>query len=91
LAARFLHPMLEIALLVLCAISFYMNSTDFGKYLGDSEGYQKPWLLIQLRLCKLAEQKDDLLPQEYMERLDDIHRDMMKLGRWWEGQESQVF
>ena len=68
-----------------------MNSTDFGKYLGDSEGYQKPWLLIQLRLCKLAEQKGDLLPQEYMERLDDIHRDMMKLGRWWEGQEPQVF
>jgi hypothetical protein len=87
--------MLEIVLQVPYAINLggfsMMNSADFGKYLSDSEGYQKPWLLIQLRLCKLAEQKDDLLPHEYMERLDDIHKDMMKLGAWWEGQEAQVF
>jgi hypothetical protein len=68
-----------------------MNSSDFGKYLDDTDGYQKPWLLVQLRLAKLAEQKDDLLPQDYMARLEDIQQDMMKLGEWWKGQEKEVF
>jgi hypothetical protein len=68
-----------------------MNSSDFGKYLDRTAGYQKPWLLVQLRLTKLAEEKDDMLPQDYMARLEDIHQDMMKLGRWWEGQEKEVF
>jgi hypothetical protein len=68
-----------------------MKSDEFAKYLGDSGDYQKPWMLVQLRLSKLAEEKDDLLPAEYIARLEDIHRDMMKLGEWWKGQEDRVF
>jgi hypothetical protein len=68
-----------------------MNSDEFAKYLGESGDYQKPWLLVQLRLSKLAAEKDQLSPGEYMARLDDIHQDMMKLGEWWKGREDQVF
>jgi hypothetical protein len=67
------------------------NSDEFAKYLGDSGDYQKPWLLVQLRLSKLAEEKEQLSPGEYMDRLADIHQDMMKLGEWWKGREDQVF
>jgi hypothetical protein len=68
-----------------------MKSEEFAKYLGDTGDYQKPWMLVQLRLSKLAEEKDHLPPGEYMARLADIHQDMMKLGQWWKGQENQVF
>jgi hypothetical protein len=68
-----------------------MNSSEFGQYLDETGDYQKPWMLVQLRLAKLAEQKDDMLPQEYIARLEDIHQDLMRLGHWWEGQEEKVF
>ncbi len=68
-----------------------MQSDEFAKYLGETGDYQKPWMLVQLRLSKLAEEKNDLAPAEYIARLEDIHRDMMKLGQWWKGQEDQVF
>jgi hypothetical protein len=68
-----------------------MQSEEFAKYLGDTGDYQKPWMLVQLRLSKLAEEKDSLPPGEYIARLADIHQDMMKLGQWWKGQENQVF
>jgi hypothetical protein len=47
--------------------------------------------LVQLRLQKLAEQKSQLTREEYIARLDDIHNDMMQLGEWWLGMESDVF
>jgi hypothetical protein len=68
-----------------------MQSEEFAKYLGETGDYQKPWMLVQLRLSKLAEEKPDLSPAEYIARLEDIHQDMMKLGQWWKGQEDQVF
>jgi hypothetical protein len=51
----------------------------------------KSWLLVQLRLQKLAEQKINLSIEEYTLRLADIHQDMMNLGEWWLGMEGEVF
>jgi hypothetical protein len=46
--------------------------------------------MVQLRLQKLAEAKPDLSPEEYIVRLEDIHRDMMNLGQWWMGNENEM-
>jgi hypothetical protein len=68
-----------------------MNSKDLAYYLESTDNYHQPWLLVQLRLAKLAEEKDTLAPQEYADRLADIHRDLMTLGQWWTGRETEVF
>ncbi len=68
-----------------------MDSQDLGKYIGQTEGFSKPWLLVQLRLKKLQERKDDIPHDEYLKELVDIHEDLMKLGAWWKGIEKQVF
>ncbi|MGI0490359.1 hypothetical protein ACN4EG_00995 [Alkalinema pantanalense CENA528] len=68
-----------------------MNSHDFAKYLESTNGITKPWLLVQLRLVKLQEQRDAMTPEEYEETLADIHQDLMNLGEWWVGREHEVF
>jgi hypothetical protein len=68
-----------------------MNSQDLAKYIEDTDSVGKSWLLVQLRLQKLAEAKPDLLPEEYIARLADIHQDMMNIGEWWVGIEPEVF
>lgn len=68
-----------------------MDSKDLAKYMEATGGISKPWLLVQLRLSKLKENKDNLSKKEYMEQLDDIHQDLMKLGEWWKGREKEVF
>jgi hypothetical protein len=68
-----------------------VDSKDLGKYIGQTEGFSKPWLLVQLRLKKLQERKDDIPHDEYLKELADIHDDLMKLGEWWKGIEKQVF
>jgi hypothetical protein len=68
-----------------------MNSKDFAQYIEDTDGIGKSWLLVQLRLQKLAEAKPNLSSEEYIVRLEDIHRDMMNLGEWWLGVENEVF
>ena len=68
-----------------------MDSTDLARYIEATNGISKPWLLTQLRLAKLKERQAELTSQEYAEELADIHQDMMKLGKWWIGQEDQVF
>lgn len=68
-----------------------MNSQDLAKYIEQTDGMGKSWLLVQLRLQQLAEAKLDLSPEEYMMRLEDIHQDMMNLGEWWVGMENEVF
>jgi hypothetical protein len=57
----------------------------------ETQGEFKPWLLLQLRLQKLQESKNTLSPDDYMQRLDDIHADLMNLGEWWVGREQEVF
>ena len=68
-----------------------MDSKDLAKYMEATGGISKPWLLVQLRLKKLEENKPNLSKKEYMEQLEDIHQDLMKLGEWWKGQEKSVF
>jgi hypothetical protein len=68
-----------------------MDSRDLARYIEATDGISKPWLLLQLRLQKLNERKDQMERQEYMAQLDDIQADLMKLGEWWKGQEDKVF
>jgi predicted O-linked N-acetylglucosamine transferase (SPINDLY family) len=68
-----------------------MNSEDLAKYIERTDSMGKSWLLVQLRLKKLAEQKSNLSIDEYTSRLEDIYKDMMNLGEWWVGIEKEVF
>jgi hypothetical protein len=68
-----------------------MDSKDLAQYIEATNGMSKPWLLVQLRLKKLQERKDSISPEEYLQEIQDIHEDTMKLGEWWKGIEDQVF
>ena len=68
-----------------------MDSQDLAKYIEESNGITKPWLLLQLRLKKLEERKSELEPDEYVKELDELHRALMGMGEWWVGQEKDVF
>ena len=68
-----------------------MDSEKLAKYIEDTDSMGKSWLLVQLRLQKLAEAKSDLSPEEYKARLEDIFQSMMNLGEWWVGIEDEVF
>jgi hypothetical protein len=68
-----------------------MNSQELAKYIEDTDSIGKSWLLVQLRLQKLAEAKPNLSPDEYKVRLEDIYQDAMNLGEWWLGIENEVF
>ncbi|MBW4534712.1 MAG: hypothetical protein KME09_12330 [Pleurocapsa minor HA4230-MV1] len=68
-----------------------MDSKELAQYIEATDGISKPWLLVQLRLSKLQERKDQMPPQEYMTELADIQADLLKLGEWWKGIEGEVF
>lgn len=68
-----------------------MDSKELAQYIEATEGVSKPWLLVQLRLSKLQERKEQMPPQEYMAELADIQADLLKLGEWWKGIEDEVF
>jgi hypothetical protein len=68
-----------------------MNSRDLAQFIEANDSISKPWLLVQLRLKKLEERRDELSTPEYEQAIADIHADMMKLGEWWKGMESEVF
>lgn len=68
-----------------------MNSKELAQYLEATNSISKPWLLIQLRLQKLQETRSTLTPEEYANNLADIHQDLMNLGEWWKGIETEVF
>ncbi len=68
-----------------------LDSTQLARYIEETDGISKPWLLIQLRLSKLSERKSDISSTEYAAALADIHQDLMAIGEWWVGQEDEVF
>jgi hypothetical protein len=68
-----------------------MDSNDLAHFIEQTDGISKPWLLMQLRLKKLNEERSTLTQEEYIARLADMHDDVMRMGRWWEGIEGQVF
>jgi len=68
-----------------------MDSYQLARYIEETDGISKPWLLVQLRLAKLNEQKSNMTSVDYAHALADIHQDLMNLGQWWKGQEPEVF
>lgn len=68
-----------------------MDSHQLARYIEETDGISKPWLLVQLRLAKLNEQKSTMTSGDYANALADIHQDLMNLGQWWKGQEAEVF
>lgn len=78
-------------LLSMSYIKRVMDSKDLAQYIESTNSISKPWLLVQLRLKKLQEQRETLSPEEYATGLADIHQDLMKLGEWWHGIEDEVF
>jgi hypothetical protein len=68
-----------------------MDSDRLARYIEQTDGISKPWLLVQLRLKKLQERQGKISATEYAEQLADIHQDLMNLGEWWVGIEDEVF
>lgn len=68
-----------------------LNSQDLARYIEETNGISKPWLLVQLRLQKLQERRSELSHEEYIREIEDIQEDLMKLGEWWLGIEDEVF
>ncbi len=68
-----------------------MDSQELAKYIEATGGISKPWMLMQLRLKKLQENRVNLSADEYVKQLEELHQDLMNLGQWWVGIENEVF
>lgn len=68
-----------------------MDSHQLARYIEDTDGISKPWLLVQLRLAKLKERRHEMTTEEFNKQLGELHAELMKLGQWWKGQEKEVF
>jgi hypothetical protein len=68
-----------------------MDSGDLARYIEATDGMSKPWLLIQLRLAKLKERRQTMSTEAFNSQLAELHKELMKLGEWWVGQEKDVF
>ena len=68
-----------------------LSSVELARYLEQRGELSKPWMLQLLRLTKLKESKDSMEPQEFVERLQEAHADLMRLGEFWKGREQEVF
>ncbi|MEO1002861.1 MAG: hypothetical protein AAFX65_07105 [Cyanobacteria bacterium J06638_7] len=67
------------------------SSEQLALYLEQRGELSKPWMLQLLRLTKLKEAKAAMDPQDYLERLQEAHADLMRLGEFWKGREPEVF
>ena len=70
---------------------FQPSSDDLARYLEQRGELTKPWNLQMLRLKKLNEAKDSIDPQLYLEKVQEAHADLMRLGQFWKGREQEVF
>ena len=70
---------------------FQPSSEDLARYLEQRGELSKPWNLQMLRLQKLKEAKDAMDPQLYLEKVQEAHADLMRLGQFWKGREQEVF
>ena len=59
-----------------------MNSQDIARYIEETDGISKPWLLLQLRLKKLEERRTQLLPETYYNELEEIRQELINLEQW---------
>ena len=67
------------------------SSEELARYLEQSGELSKPWNLQMLRLKKLKESKESMDPQLYLEKVQEAHADLMRLGQFWKGFEQEVF
>ena len=67
------------------------SSDDLARYLEQRGDLSKPWYLQMLRLQKLKETKGEMDPQDYIERIQEAHGDLMRLGQVWKGREAELF
>ena len=70
---------------------FQPSSEDLARYLEQRGELSKPWNLQMLRLKKLKEAKASMDPQLYLEKVQEAHADLMRLGQFWKGREREVF
>ena len=70
---------------------FQPSSDDLARYLEQRGELTKPWNLQMLRLKKLKEAKDSMDLQLYLEKVQEAHADLMRLGQFWKGREQEVF
>ena len=70
---------------------FQPSSDDLARYLEQRGELTKPWNLQMLRLKKLKEAKDSMDSQLYLEKVQEAHADLMRLGQFWKGREQEVF
>ncbi len=59
-----------------------MNSQDIARYIEETNGISKPWLLLQLRLKKLEERRSQLSSESYYSELEDIRQELVNLDQW---------
>lgn len=67
------------------------SSKDLSAYLKARGELGKPWLWHLLRISKLQENKDSYSPEDYLRQVQEAHADLMRLGEFWKGRESEVF
>ncbi|MFM9089613.1 MAG: hypothetical protein ACKOPT_16050 [Cyanobium sp.] len=67
------------------------SSKELSAYLTARGELGKPWLWHLLRMSKLQENKDSYTPEEYLQKVQEAHADLMRLGEFWNGRESEVF
>ncbi len=67
------------------------SSADLARYLESRGELGKPWMLQMLRLAKLKESRDQMSADAYLKSLQEAHADLMRLGEFWKGRESEVF
>ncbi|MGG6295381.1 hypothetical protein ACQ4M4_13400 [Leptolyngbya sp. AN02str] len=68
-----------------------MDSKTLAQFIEATDGISKPWLLVQLRIKKLQEQRDTMTQDAYMAELAELHQQLMNLGEWWIGREDEAF
>jgi hypothetical protein len=73
---------LDNGLLAKALQRWMMDSFQLARYIEETDGISKPWLLIQLQLKKLEERRGTMPPHEYMQELSELHGSMMRLGEW---------
>jgi hypothetical protein len=67
------------------------SASELALYLEQRGELSKPWMLHLLRLTKLKESREAMDPQEYLDKLQEAHADLMRLGEFWKGREQEVF
>ena len=59
------------------------SASELARYLEQRGELSKPWMLHLLRLTKLKESREAMDPQEYLDKLQEAHADLMRLGEFW--------